>query len=145
MSLIPNECIESDDDRKIIIAFEKGRTYRLNNESGYKIRKVKVDNCIQQKAEQKRCDYLVGIQSIKKVIFIELKGGDLVHALKQLHASIIYFKPEFINYQVDARIVASRDSPGFINAPDYVKLEKLIRANKGKIERSTHNIYSENI
>ncbi len=46
MNLITDKCVEFDEERKICIAVEKGKTYRLNNNSGYKIRKVKVDKCI---------------------------------------------------------------------------------------------------
>lgn len=145
MSLIPDECIEFDEERKICIAFEKGKTYRLNNNSNYKIRKVKVDKCIVQDIGEKRCDYLMEIKSIKRVIFIELKGGDLAHALKQLYSAVTFLKKEFADFQIDARIVGSRDIPGFIGLPDYLKLEKVIRSAKGKTERSTNNIYSENI
>ena len=85
------------------------------------------------------------IKSIDRVIFIELKGGDLVHALKQIYTTILYLKAEFKNYQIDARIVGSRDVPGFISLPYYSKLEREIRKHKGQIIRSTNNIYIENI
>ncbi len=143
MSLIPNECIEFDEERKICVAFENGKTYRLNNNSNYKIRKVKVDKCIGQEMKEKRCDYLMEIKSIKRVIFIELKGGDLVHALRQLYSAITYLKREFGNYQIDARIIGSGDVPGFINVPDYRKLAKELLP-KGTILTRT-NIYTENI
>jgi hypothetical protein len=145
MSLIENKCIEFDEERKICIAFENGKIYRHNNNSNYKIRKVKVDNCVGQNSGEKICDYLMEIKSIKRVIFIELKGGDLAHALRQIYAAIVFLKMEFMNYRIDARIVGSRDVPGFIGLPDYLKLVKEIRRTKGKIERGTNNIYSENI
>ena len=144
MSLIPNECVEFEEKRKICIAFEKGKMFKLNNNSNYRIKKVKVDNCIPNNGER-RCDYLMEIKSVNKVIFIELKGGDLAHALKQIYNTIIYLKPEFKNYQIDARIVGSRDVPGFISLPYYSKLEREIRSSNGKIIRGTNNIYTENI
>lgn len=144
MSLIPIECIKSYDERKICIAFENGKMYKLKNNSSYKIRKVKIDNCI-DRHEEKRCDYLMEIESIYRVIFIELKGGDLAHALKQIYNTILYLKSEFKNYQIDARIVGSRDVPGFIGLPDYLRLEREIRKFKGQIIRGTNNIYIENI
>ncbi len=145
MNLIPDECIEFDEERKICIAFENGKTYRLNNISSYTIRKVKVDKCIGQNVGEKRCDYFMEIKSIERVIFIELKGGDLAHALRQLYSAITFLKTEFRNFQFEARIVGSRDVPGFIGLPDYIKLEKEIRPTGGKIERATNNIYSENV
>lgn len=144
MSLIPNKCIEFDEKRKICIAVEKGKVYKLNNNSNYKIKKVKVDNCIPNH-EEKRCDFLMDIKSIKRVIFIELKGGDLVHALKQILVTINYLKAEFKNYQIAVRIIGSRDVPEFINSPDYVKLEREIYKTRGKILRATNNIYKESI
>ena len=85
------------------------------------------------------------IESINRVIFIELKGGDLARALKQIFVTINYLKAEFKNYQIEARIVGSRDVPGFISLPDYIRLEREIYKTRGKILRSTNNIYIENI
>lgn len=144
MSLIPIECVVFEEKRKICVASENGKIYKLNNVSNYDIKKVKVDNCIPNIGE-KRCDYLMEIKNINKAIFIELKGGDLAHALKQIYNTILYLKQEFKNYQIDARIVGSRDVPGFINLPFYTKLEREIRNSKGKIIRGTNNIYTETI
>jgi hypothetical protein len=85
------------------------------------------------------------IKSVNRVIFIELKGGDLARALKQILVTFNYLKTEFKNYRIDARIVGSRDVPGFIGLPDYVKLEREIYKTRGKILRATNNIYTENI
>lgn len=145
MSLIRDECIEFNEVRKICVAFEKGKKYQLNNNSDHQIKKVKVDKCVLKEAVTKKCDYLMSIDSIKRVIFIELKGGDLSHAVKQLYSAIDVFKGEFINYQIDARIVGSRDVPGFINTADYLKLERKIHQFEGEIKRSTNNIYTEYI
>lgn len=143
MSLIPNECVEFDEKRKICIAFENGKTYKLNNNSNYKIRKVRVDKCIAQKMGEQRCDFLMEIKIIKRVIFIELKGGDLVHALRQIYSTITYLKKEFENYQTDARIVGSGDVPGFINVPDYRRLLRELLPDGTILTRT--NIYTENI
>ncbi len=95
--------------------------------------------------KEKDVIYLMEIKSIERVIFIELKGGDLVHALKQIYTTILCLKAEFKNYQIDARIVGTRDVPGFISVPSYSKLEREIRKCKGQIIRATNNIYVENI
>lgn len=145
MSLIPDECVEFDEKRKICIANENGKTYKLFNNSNYKIRKVKVDKCIKQKQRQKICDFLMEIEIITRVIFIELKGGDLDEALKQIYSSIMHLESEFQNYQIEVRIVGSRDTPGFINLPDYTKLAKKLAKSKGKIIRATNKLYEESI
>ncbi|HXT85350.1 MAG TPA: hypothetical protein VN704_13665 [Verrucomicrobiae bacterium] len=136
--------MEFEEKRKICTAYEKGKIFKLINNSDYRVKKVKVDNCIPNNGE-KRCDYLMEIKSINRVIFIELKGGDLTHALKQIHNTILHLKPDFKHYQIDARIVGSKDVPGFINLPYYLKLESEIRKTNGKIIRGTNNIYTENI
>ena len=146
MSLILAKCVEYSDERKICVVSERGKTYRLNNESGFKVRTVKVDKCLQQIEGEKRCDYLMNInhEKLKRAIFIELKGGGLSDALKQLYATIIYLKEEFKGYRRDVRIVGSKDVPGFINLPDYRKLAKEVFPTGGTIERGTNNIYTEN-
>ena len=145
MNLIPDRCIEFNEKRKFCIASQNGKTYRLENNSNFDIKKIKIDGCLDAKKEgEKRCDYLMEIQQIARVIYIELKGGDLSHALKQIHSSVLHLKSEYENFQIDARIVGSRDVPGFINIPNYRKLAILIGP-KGKIGRSTNNFYSENI
>ncbi len=147
MSLIPQKCIEYNDNRNKCIAFENGKYYKLNNVSKLIIRKVKVDGCLFRNTSEKRCDYLMTMEDkkLQRAIFIELKGGDLTDALKQLYFTVIYLKNEFKNYRIDARIVGSRDIPRFLNNPSYLKLAKEVFPTGGKIERATNNIYSENI
>ena len=145
MSLILPQCIEFNEKRKICIAIENGKKYTLNNKSDTVIQKVKVDKCLAQNANEKRCDFLMEINEFKRVFFIELKGGDLNSAVKQIYSTIIYLNDEFIGYQLDARIVGSKDVPGFINTPEYKRLAKKIKSTDGTIERSTRKIYVEDI
>lgn len=66
-------------------------------------------------------------ESFKSAIFIELKGIGLSQALKQLYSTIIYLKQGFSDHRIEARIVGSRDVPGFTNIPDYKKLFKEVK------------------
>ena len=145
MSLILEKCIEFNEKRKICIAYENGKKYQLNNVSEIAIRKVKVDKCLSQNIAEKRCDFLMNTDDLKRVFFIELKGGDLNKAVIQIYSTIVYLKTEFLNYRIDARIVGSKDVPGFKNTPDYKRLAKEILPTKGTIERATNKIYTENI
>jgi hypothetical protein len=145
MSLIFDNCIEFHDNRKICVATQRGKKYVLNNISGLTIRKVVVDGCLLQNGNEKRCDYLMSFENVmRRVIFIELKGGSLTDALKQVYSTILYLKDEFKNYRFDARIIGSRDVPGFINTPDYRKLAREVKP-FGTIIRATNNFYSENV
>ncbi|MEO6230971.1 MAG: hypothetical protein ABJB11_03460 [Ferruginibacter sp.] len=66
-------------------------------------------------------------------------------AVIQIHSTIIYLKNEFKNYRFDARIVGSKDVPGFKNTPNYKRLAREVLPTKGGIERGTNNIYIETI
>src|SRR5215216_266576 len=101
MSLIPEKCVKCHDARKECVVHEKGKKYKLINSSGFKIRVVEVDKCLLQSEGEKRCDYLMSINEkvTQRVIFIELKGGRLTDAVKQLYSTIVYLKGEFKGYQ----------------------------------------------
>lgn len=145
MSLILSDCIEFNEKRKKCVAYEKGKTYNLNNISNFIIRKVKVDKCLNQGIGEKRCDFLMDIEEVKRVFFIELKGGDLDKAAKQLYQTIVYLKNEFVGFRIDARIVGSGDVPNFKNNASYRKLLKEILPTSGKIISATNKTYTENI
>lgn len=145
MSLILPQCIEYNEKRRVCIAEEKGKKYQLNNISNTTIKKIKIDNCLQQNAGEKRCDFLMEIGEHSRVIFIELKGADLSSAIKQIYATILYLRNEFDGHRLDARIIGSKDVPGFINTPGYKSLAKQIKPTSGTIERSTNKLLIENI
>lgn len=145
MNLILESCVDFKDNRKECVASEKGKTFKLENKSGFVVRKVKVDKCIPQAVGEGRCDFLMDIEENKKVFFIELKGGNLDKALEQICDSILYLKSEYKNYIFEARIVGSRDSPDFLSSDNYRKLAKLIIPTKGNIKRGTNKFYTESI
>ena len=82
-------------------------------------------------------------ENLKRVILIELKGSDLNKAVVQIHTTIMHLKGEFLNYNIDARIIGSKDVPKFKNTPAYRKLAKEVLPTGGKIIRDTNNIYTE--
>ena len=145
MSLILPDCIKCHDTRPECVVSERGKTYRLQNRSGFEIRIVRVDGCLANIKRERRCDYLMNIDKCRRAIFIELKGGALVDAIQQIYSTVLYLKEEFKRYQLDARIVGKGDVPGFINLPEYRKLAKELGKSNGKIERSTTGVYLENV
>lgn len=146
MSLIKEKCIEFDEHRKICVAEENGKKYVLNNTSNLKIKKVKVDKCLEQNEGEKRCDYLMSIDVPKRqAIFIELKGSDLIKATFQIIETLEFLKEDFKGYQLDVRIVGSRDVPNMIQTPIYKKLASIIKPSGGEIKRATNNVLTENI
>ena len=145
MSLILQNCIDFRDKRKECIASENGKTFKLENKGSVSIRKVKVDKCIPQKAGEGRCDFVMDIEEMKKVFFIELKGGNLTKALQQITDSILYLQTEYKDFIFEARIVGTRDVPNFLSSDNYKKLAQLIIPTTGTIKRATNKFYSESI
>jgi hypothetical protein len=142
MSVLVN-CTRDHDDRDKCIAEEKGKKYTLCNTSKFVIRKVKVDGCFPQEVNEKRCDYLMIIESINRAIFIELKGAALTQAVRQLSSTINFLKQELQGYQIDARIIGNGNVPRLRVTTDYRCLAKEIKPNGTIIIRT--NSYSEEI
>jgi hypothetical protein len=147
MSLILEKCIKSHDNRPENVVRENGKEYKLINLSGFKIKTVKVDSCLGQGVGEKRCDYLMHVdeKQCKRTIFIELKGGALVDALKQLYSTAIYLKEDFKGCRLDGRIVGKGNVPNFKNIPDYKKLFKLLTTSGGDLKVGTNRFYSEKV
>jgi hypothetical protein len=145
MSLILESCIEYNDNRKECVATENGKTFRLENNSGVVVRKVKVDKCILQQVGEGRCDYLMNVDDKKIVYFIELKGGDLRKGLKQISDTIDYLKSEFTNFIFEARIVGSGNVPKLKTITAYKSLAKLVLPSNGKIIYRTNKFHTESI
>ena len=145
MSLIPQECIEYDEARKICIAEQYGKKYTLNNDSGFKIQKIKVDGCLAQHTGEKRCDYLFKIETKtpQNAIFVELKGGDLITAVRQVSYTINYLRAELKTYDLLVRIIGSRDVPKLKISPAYRQLLQLIPPQNFKY--ATNGVYTEKI
>ena len=143
MSLL-NKCTCYCDDRKECVAEAEGKKYTLYNESKVVIRKIKVDGCIPQSTHEKRCDYLMTVENMRRAIFIELKGGGLLRAVRQLYSTIIFIKKEVAGYQIDARIVGNGNVPKLRITPDYRNLAKEVISTNGTIGIRT-NFYPETI
>ncbi|MDP4151679.1 MAG: hypothetical protein Q8943_19905, partial [Bacteroidota bacterium] len=122
MTLVLPDCLEYFDKRQVCVAEENGKCYRLVNTSKVNIAKIKVDKCLPQKDNERRCDYLMKVddKGIQRAIFIELKGTRLIDAVRQIQGTIDYLRKEFQDFQLDARIVGSGDVPRISNLPEYV-------------------------
>lgn len=132
---------------KHIIAEENRRKYILQNPSGKRICKIRVDNCVIKSQDQRKCDYLAIVcpsednaetesenQNGSDLYFIELKGKDLLGAIAQLTQTIEYFQSEFkITGKVFARAILSKVVvPKNIETDArVVKLRKLVKKYQG--------------
>ena len=80
------ECEEHKRDAKIVLQENKSKISFLNpNKKSILI--IKVDGCIISDNETLRCDYaLVSYDEVE--IYVELKGSDISHAVKQIESTI---------------------------------------------------------
>ena len=130
-----SECKEFCDTRKTIVVKESGnkQEYRVTNDTGKEICKIKVDGCLIKDVE--RCDYLILSCEDKSAFFVELKGHDLQKALSQIDSSINKLKdeiPELQEFKIYARIVLNRNPTPDINSSIEIKLKKRLKQQNGK-------------
>lgn len=83
--------------------------------------------------KQPKCDYLMLVRDKNDnpvgESFIEIKGGDIMHAVEQLEATLRYFNVQRCS-ELDsrARVVTSRSIPGSITKGDFERAR--VRFNK---------------
>lgn len=79
------ECEEYKRDTKIVLQENKSKITFLNP-SRNKILLIKIDNCVINDNITPRCDYAI-IPFYEVEIYIELKGSDISHAIKQIEST----------------------------------------------------------
>ncbi len=93
-------------------AKENNRTFVIKNQNPQKEQfcRINVDGCLIDDSKRRKCDFVFLRCKTEEYYFVELKGSDTKHAVKQLENTIHYFK-ERINLskqQISAFIVSSR-------------------------------------
>jgi DNA topoisomerase IA len=132
------------DRRKIISISEKGKKYCATNKEEKKIAQYHIDTPDSTNETHKKCDYALYIfdnedinKDVDRVIFIELKGKDITHAIKQIHETIDDWVEAFKirPAKIDARVVASYVPIPAIKRADLLGLEnRLNRYGKGDLK-----------
>ncbi|NEN99457.1 MAG: hypothetical protein F6K50_29435 [Moorea sp. SIO3I7] len=79
-------CEEFKDDNEIVLK-EKKSKITFENPNRDKILKIKVDGCAIRDNETLRCDYAL-VPNEEVEIYVELKGRDIPHAVKQIESTI---------------------------------------------------------
>lgn len=108
-----SKCIDYFGDKKNCPVSEKGKTYRLINNSGFNLTIYKVDACLIKDNNQQKCDYLFLVDKKQECVayFIELKGTGLTGAIHQIMNSIDILYKSLHEHKIFARIVGKRVTP----------------------------------
>jgi hypothetical protein len=127
-----SECQEFCDSRKTIVVKDSGnkQEYRVTNNNGKEICKIKVDGCLIKESE--RCDYLILSCEDKSAFFVELKGHDLKKAIVQIDSSLTNLMTEIKEFKIYARIVLNRNPTPDINSSVEIKLKNRLKKHNGK-------------
>lgn len=122
-------CLKHRDARKNVTCEEKKKRYNLINHERFETAVYHVDGgLIKDEQNVIKCDYLYGIGDPKNpsAIFIELKGTDLKHAVRQINNSVLLFAPSLPGHRIFGRIVSGA-VPNMQNDPAVQKLDKELR------------------
>jgi hypothetical protein len=96
---------ETTTERSIIVLKENRSRLVIKNSQNEKIRKVWVDGCVI--TEGQRCDFLL-IGSNNSEYFVELKGCDVEHAIKQLETTINLLGAKIKSVQRHSIVISTR-------------------------------------
>lgn len=121
------------------VATEKGKKFRIENKSNAGICKVKVDGCLITDNTVRKCDFLFEVSSTTKTyLLVELKGGDLGSAVKQIESTydLLYKKLDVPVGNFKGIIVLSAVPGANLT---FRKLQERVLSAKGLyLERKTH-------
>lgn len=102
--------------KPVVVEGEHGRKFTLTVPKSATVEKIRIDEGLVRGNQSKKCDWAIKVNpgSREHFFFVELKGGDLAHAVRQLESSIIELKHlhEFYGNK-QAHAVCSRIIPSF--------------------------------
>lgn len=89
-----SSCLTPKGIHRVVVCKEKKKEYRLLN-NGSNIAKYHVDGGVINSTTVQKCDFMVVGYTTQsnKIIFIELKGTDILHAYDQIKNTIIKLAP----------------------------------------------------
>ena len=93
MSCSVFKCCKIRTDNKIVLK-EKQSSFVLIKQDKKVVAEIAFDGCTEYSYSGKRCDFILYHKDLAKpyLVFIELKGNNLLKAIKQIEDSIEYFK-----------------------------------------------------
>lgn len=132
-----DNCLDFSDDRSIVVLKDKRSKskseYRAENNNKKNLVCLRVDGCLITNIDGKKCDYLLLISDEKIAHFIELKGGGISDAIKQLTNSVNQIMPHLKKheYQIAFAKVSLSKTPKILPAKDWLDLRRLMQTYNG--------------
>lgn len=106
-----SDCEQRRSDSKIVFQENKSKITFLNPKKK-EILDVKIDGCVFVDNETLRCDYLLILntetEDTEVEIYVELKGSDISHAVKQLESTIRLMSEDVLNMKKLCFVVSTR-------------------------------------
>lgn len=100
------ECENYKTNTKIVLQENKSKITFLNSNQN-KILIIKVDDCVIKDSKTLRCDYAI-VPCDEVEIYVELKGSDIFHAVKQIESTISLLSSNPQNIRKLCFIVSTR-------------------------------------
>jgi hypothetical protein len=123
-------CLEYLGTNHSIVLREHRCTYKAHNPEKNTLARYRVDGCLLTTGI--RCDYVIINANKRTVYFIELKGVDLVHGVRQIAESISQLGAQVSSYNsINARIVLRRVQAPDLKSVEIIKLERRLRKRNG--------------
>lgn len=125
----------NDNRKKLVLEETKGVRYEATNKNNLSYTVYKVDKGLLNNMPEKQCDFAIHIPISETVRFIELKGGNVDEAYKQLFNTItkLIKEPNIEVNKVQARIVASKVRNPDIRSNHKTRLDQLLSKYKEKV------------
>lgn len=140
------DCQEWHDKRPTFTLKErKGREYIGKNKARKELALFELDGCLVESDDLKKADFVFLICEEKKAYFVELKGSDLIRAVRQMNSSLDELLKNLKGYgEVYGRIVLSKVRSNDTRNTELSRLMKRFKKLGGNLIYKTR-IIEENL
>lgn len=102
---LPFEKCTATSKNKIVVAKERSKQLKIINPEEKRISKIQIDGCLITD-DSLKCDYVFEINNpVSNTIYLELKGTDIPHAIKQLKSTLQLFNEKHKKLKKDCIVV----------------------------------------
>lgn len=123
--IFSKELSKCDERQRVIVSAENKRKHIAHNIDNSKVFQYRIDGDIEPSGTSElRCDYFIENETKKTLYLIELKGGDIVHAVEQINDTIKRYSALLSGYKLFPRIVCSKARTHNIQTSSVLSLKR---------------------